>query len=137
MDKDETAQDEIVSIGCHMANFPARVEPALDKLVLLFKGVFELCESRRASPLGIAAMIGVAQWFSLMARSFFSIFDEVYIFARLEPGKVIVDVPEAVITELIVFVLLSPLLVANLTREFDPLLVATDASSSFGFGASA
>ena len=72
-----------------------------------------------------------------MPRSFFSVFDEVYVFARLEPGKVIVEVPEAVITELIVFVLLSPLLVANLTRKFDPLLVATDASSSFGFGASA
>ena len=41
-----------------------------------------------------------------------------------------------VVDELATFALLAPLLVADLTREFHPLLTATDASPSFGFGAS-
>ena len=70
-DKDETAQDELIGIGCHLVNSPARVQPALTKLVALLKAIFELVMVRRASPHCIAAIIGVAQWFALMALSFF------------------------------------------------------------------
>ena len=35
-----TAQDDILGIGCHMANAPARVEPALSKLVSFLKDMF-------------------------------------------------------------------------------------------------
>jgi len=71
-----------------------------------------------------------------MSRPFLSIFDRVYVFARRPEEKLPIDLPTNVIDELITFAFLSPLLVADLTRDFHPLLAATDASPSYGFGAS-
>ena len=136
VDKDETVEDHVTAIGCHLANHPARVEPALEKLGNVLRAIFDLNHTRRASPLGIAALLGVMQWLALMARPFLSIFDRVYVFARRPEEKVPIDLPTDVIDELVTFALLTPLLVADLTREFHPLLAATDASPSFGFGAS-
>ena len=112
------------------------MEPALDKLAQVLCGIFDLNRTRKASPLGVAALLGVMQWLALMARPFLSIFDNVYVFARRPEEKTIIDVPSGVMTELITFALLTPLLVADLTRVFHPLLAASDASPSFGFGAS-
>ena len=39
-------------------------------------------------------------------------------------------VPDIVIDELLVFAVLAPLLIADLTRPFRPLVAATDASLS-------
>ena len=75
------------------------------------------------------------QWMALMARQLWSIFDRVYVCARLELGKEIIDLLADVMSELATFVLLTPLQLADLTREIHPLLTATDASPSFGFGA--
>ena len=136
VDKDETVEDHVTAIGCHLANDPARIEPALEKLGNVLRAIFDLNRTRRASPLGIAALLGVMQWLALMARAFLSIFDRVYVFARRPEEKLPIDVPIDVMDELIIFVMLSPLLVADLTREFHPLLAATDASPSYGFGAS-
>ena len=33
VDKDESLKDSITALGCHVANYPVRVEPALDKLI--------------------------------------------------------------------------------------------------------
>ena len=71
VDKDETVEDQVTAIGCHLANDPARVEPALDKLVQVLCAIFDLGRTRRASPLGIAALLGVMQWLALMARPSF------------------------------------------------------------------
>ena len=71
-----------------------------------------------------------------MARPFFAIFDGVYEYARREPRNAPQRVPDSVIDELPTFAVLAPLLIADLTRPFYPLLFATDASPSYGFGAS-
>ena len=136
VDKDVTVEDNVTAIGCHLANDPARVEPALDKLSQVLCAIFDLNRTRKASPLGIAALLGVMQWLALMSRPFLSIFDAVYVFARRPEEKMAIDVTDDVMTELITFALLTPFLVADLTREFHPLLTATDASPSYGFGAS-
>ena len=136
VDKDETVESEVTAIGCFLANDPPRIEPALEKLGNVLSAIFDLHRTRRASPLSLAALLGVIQWLALMARAFLSIFDHVYLFSRREEGQTIIDVPDEVFDELATFALLTPLLVADLTREFHPLLAATDASPSFGFGAS-
>ena len=71
-----------------------------------------------------------------MARPFFAIFDCVYEYARRESRNVPQRVPDLVIDELLAIAVLAPLLIADLTRLFYPLLVATDTSPSHGFGAS-
>ena len=130
-------KDSITALGCHATNDPARVEPALDKLARVSLGILDLVHAQWASPLAVAAILGVAQWFALMSRSFFSVFNEAYSFARLEPRSEQQHVPDGVAHEFLVFVLLAPLLVADLTRQFFPTLVACDAAPEFGFGVSA
>ena len=45
-------------------------------------------------------------------------------------------VPAACLDEMLLFLSLSPLLVADLEREFCPIIATCDASPSFGFGVS-
>ena len=135
--KDVNVETSITGLGCELSNSPPKVEPAWARLGHLLAGVFELAETRKASPLGVAAALGVAQRFALMSRSFLSIFDDVYGFARLDDGETVRDVPDGVVQELLVFAALSPLLVADLSRDFHPLLMACDAAPEYGFGVSA
>ena len=58
-DKDETAQDSITAIACHLANEPARVEPDLAKLCEL--GIFDLALHKQSSPHAMSALLGVAR----------------------------------------------------------------------------
>ena len=63
-------------------------------------------------------------------------FDRSYGSARQEPPHDARDVPQACISELFLFAVLSPLLVADLERDFCTTLVTSDASPSYGFGVS-
>lgn len=65
-----------------------------------------------------------------------SVFHEVYDTQRKQPLDTPVSIPPGALGELLVFTLLAPLLVADLEREFLPLLACSDASPSFGFGVS-
>ena len=80
VDKDETVENQVTAIGCFLTNDPPRIEPALDKLANVLCAIFDLHRTRKASPLGLAALLGVMQWLALMSRPFLSIFDQVYIF---------------------------------------------------------
>ena len=135
-DKDENIQDSITALGCHVANSPIRVEPALDKLINYCAGTIDLVLRRRGSPVAVNALLGVAQWFALMARGMFAVFDEIYEFVRREPQDTPQLIPDSVAHELLVFMLLAPLLVADLTRQFFPALAACDAAPEYGFGVS-
>ena len=88
------------------------------------------------SPLQLTALLGVMQWHALLNRPSLSIFHEVYAFTRSVPSSEAVLVPDAVIQELLVFVLHTQLLQADVTRPWCDTVIATDASPSFGFGVS-
>ena len=77
----------------------------------------------------------MCQWFAILARPTFSIFDEIYAFVR-DPTDTPVHVPVVVRRELLLFAAVAPLLSASLARRFSNILVATDAAPEFGFGVS-
>ena len=74
------------------------------------------------------------EWFALLQRSFFSIFDAVYKFVRRQPPLETVRVPGEVLDEMLVTLLLAPLLSVDLDRQPVQELIATDAAPEFGFG---
>jgi hypothetical protein len=135
-DKDDHLKDTITGLGCLLTNGPARVEPLPSRVAEALAGTLDLLRTKRASPLGVAALLGVDQWMAQMARGSFSVFDKVYAFVRLEPGKEVCDVPQDVLHELLVFALLIPLLAADLERPLSPVLMACDAAPEYGFGVS-
>ena len=82
------------------------------------------------------SILGIDQWFCLLSQPHFSCFRETYSFVSREPGDVPVKVPLAVRDELMLFCALAPLLSADLSRDWLPLVTATDAAPEFGFGTS-
>ena len=135
--KDVTLASEVTALSCDLFNDPARAEPAATRLGKALCRALDLLTHPSASPRGVHALLGVWQWFGLLQRGFFSIYDSVYDFVRLEPEFGVKPLPSNVINEFLTTLLLSPLLVASLDRFPLPLLVATDASPDFGFGVAA
>jgi hypothetical protein len=84
----------------------------------------------------MAEYMGSLQWYDLLCRPKLSCYDSVYEYMRLEPQREVMDVPTLVIDELLTSVALSAWWSVPLHREFAPLLLATDASTSYGFGGS-
>ena len=105
-----------------------------DKLAKLFGGLVGLLKEPRASPRGFAAFLGLLQWFFQLQRGFFSILAECHEFARREPQDLVQPLGLRVQEELEVSLCLLPLLPASLTRPYSTELLATDASTDFGFG---
>lgn len=124
----------VTALGCDLSNNPAKVEPASGKLVQTLARTLDLLRIGHASPRAVHACLGVWQWFALMQRSFFSIFDSIYDFVQKEPADQLLKLPLAVSDELLLAVMLAPLLSARLDREPLRTMVATDASADFGFG---
>jgi len=133
-DKDVTGADTIVALGCVLSNDPPWVEPELPKLFSLMLGIVGLCERRRATSDALSSILGTAQWFCQITRWPYSCFLKVYEAARREPMGEQHPVTRAVLDELLTFLLLVPLLPANLERPFAPFVGATDAAPEFGFG---
>ena len=134
--KDETACADIVALGCELASSPPCAHADTKKLWPVLNAIAELQRTRRASPLGLNAVLGVGQWFAILSRPHFSCFDKVYEFVRREPGDLLQPVPRAVLDELLIFAALSPLLTAALDRQWCTTVVATDAAPEFGLGVS-
>ena len=59
------------------------------------------------TPLQLASLMGLAQWYCLLNRPLLSVFNESYAFVRKQPGSLLVLVPVAVKHELLLFVCLS------------------------------
>ncbi|CAE7942083.1 unnamed protein product [Symbiodinium sp. KB8] len=132
--KDVTLEASMTALGCELSSRPGAVEPSASKLAPLFAALLDVTVRKRASPWGMNRALGVEQWFCLLSRPFFSVFNEVYDFVRREPPREQCTVPPSVCAELSVATFLMPLLGADLTRQFLPFLVASDASPDFGFG---
>jgi hypothetical protein len=103
----------------------------------LLDAVTDLADSEWASPAGVAAFLGVAQWYDLLRRLQLSVFERVYDFCSGAKATVcsLQIIPNGVMQELLLDVILSAFGTVDMRLPFLPLLGATDASSSFGHGA--
>jgi len=116
--------------GTHLAANAGKLGTVLPALV-------ELLSVRQIAPLGLAGLLGVVQWFDQLARPLFSVLDTVYEFERRAGPRTRQALSDCHLSELLVVLALAPLWEADLTRTWLPQLVASDASTSFGFGACA
>ena len=91
---------------------------------------------RRASPVAVRAFVGTLQWYDLLERTKLAVYDEVYAFAASEPENVRRCVPSTCLCELLCGVVLGPFWGFDMRRPYQPLIVASDASTSFGLGVS-
>ena len=107
------------------------------KLAVVLPALVELLSVRQVAPLGLAGLLGVVQWFNQLARPLFSVLDTVYEFERRAGPRTRQELSDCHLSELLVVLALAPLWEADLTRPWLPQLVASDASTSFGFGACA
>eukprot|EP00439_Symbiodinium_sp_Y106_P070151 s430_g12.t1 len=134
--KDVTLQESVTALGCDLSNDPAIAEPSLDKILRTVARTLDVLHRGEASPRALHSLLGVWEWFSLLQRTFFSIFDDVYSFVRRVPEHSVEQLPDNVMNELLVTLLLAPLLAVSLDREPLQMLVATDAAPEYGFGMS-
>ena len=132
--KDVTLQPCMTALGCHLSAATATAEPATEKLVPLFLAWLDVLQKGSASPCGLNRALGVHQWFCLLQRPLFSVFNTVYEFVLQEPATTCVKLPECVCSEIAVATFLMPLLGADLSRPFLPRLTASDAAPEYGFG---
>ncbi len=108
--------------------------PPVARMWSLLRGVQALLRARRALPGAVRAFMGALQWYDLLERAKLAVYDEVYGFAAAEPQKERCCVPLSVLGELLCGVVLRPFWGFDMRRSHQPLVVASDASTSFGFG---
>jgi hypothetical protein len=136
--KDVNAESHMVALGCDLSAEPPSVEPHSCKLFALFAAFLSLLQEPVASPKALSRALKVAQWFCLLQRPMFAVFDMVYEFVRegATNQHMPVPLPVPVRNEIAVATFLMPLLGADLSRNFLNKLTACDACPDFGFGVS-
>ncbi len=132
--KDVTASDTLTGMGCSLTGDPPQARPDATSIARCVLAVWALESVTRATPAAFSSLLGTCQWFALLKMQFFSIFRAVYVFARLEPLDVLALIPSKARDELCLFAALAPLLVADLAKDFIPLITASDAAPEYGFG---
>jgi hypothetical protein len=85
---------------------------------------------------GLAAVLGIVEWFDQLARPLFPTLDEVYAFTQQNHPRTSIGLQSDHLLELHLVLALAPLWEADLTRPRPSEIEATDASASFGFGIS-
>ena len=109
--------------------------PQGSRLCELIDAVIDIAEHPRASPGAVGAFLGVLQWHDLLRRLKLSVFAEVYRFTGDATDWKVVDVPPAVLVELVVDIVLSAFTSVDMGLPYLGFLGATDASTEFGHGA--
>ena len=102
--KDVTLASEMTALGCELRNEPPIAEPVIDKLSEPCLGGLGLITDPLASPLGLNAWLGLAQWCCLPQRLCFSVFDDAYDFVWLSPDNVRRSVGEACLSEVLTLI---------------------------------
>ena len=134
--KDVDAQLCASALGCELSNSPAKAEPSASRVASCTASIIDLILHPFASPTSVNSILGVLQWFCLMQRCAYSVFDCIYSFVRLDEPDVRRVVPSEVLNELLMSVCLLPLMTADFSRPWHPEFTACDASGAFGFGVS-
>ena len=94
-----------------------------------------LHSQQAGSPKQVQRLLGTMQWFDLLVRPKLSIYSSIFEFT-LSGADDVTLLPEKVLAELACSLCLGIFWRCDLRRPFLPLLGATDASASFGLGAS-
>ncbi len=136
VEKDIDLADSLTGPGCELTASPAAASPERSKLLSVLLATLGLDARRHASPKAVHSLLGLDQWFCLLSRPHFSCFRDAYAFVVREPSELPIAVPRSVVDELMLFCSLAPLLTADLSREWLPLITATDAAPEYGFGSS-
>ena len=132
-DKDVNDVHNATCLGIDLVDGSFWDAPAARTLAAI-EDIVALTRKPRTTPLAMAEFMGGLQWYDLLCRPKLSCYDSVYDFMRLEPQREHTAVPPMVIDELLTSVALTAWWSVPLHREFAPLLLATDASTGFGFG---
>jgi hypothetical protein len=132
VEKDINLATRLTGLGCELSSAPPCAAPDRDKLESVLLATLGIEGSKFASPKAIHSLLGIDQWFCLLSRAHFSCFRDAYSFVTKGPGDVPVQVPQGVLDELMLFCALAPLLTADLSRDWLPLVTATDAAPEFG-----
>ena len=135
--KDVTAEVSSTGVTCVGVDVcdGTFLAPARNKLGLVLVGTTHLLTSDvEITPVGLAALLGHKSWFAQLSRPLYSCFLAVYDFARRSNSDVAQSLPTSCACELLTFLLLAPVLEADLRRPWLSNIVACDASSVYGFG---
>ena len=89
-----------------------------------------------ASPDEIERILGTLQWFDLLNRPKLSVYSLVYKYVQSPRGAEFKGCFGDVMAEIVLGTVLGVYWRTDLTRSFIPMLSASDASTSFGFGVS-
>ena len=108
--------------------------PAVHKLAQLLHALSLLVDSDspvKVSPIGPGAVLGVCQWFDLLARPLLSVFFQCYEFARRMPQATPQTLLANVRGELFLCLSVAPLWEVDLQRPWSSTIVANDAADEF------
>ena len=116
-----------------------RLAPNPEKLVAWLQAVQQLRlsstdDTPSLSPLQMMTGLGVPHWFGQLKRGIYSVFHHVYQHTLLPNTKTVHPLSASAWAELLLFGILTPLVEVDLTSGWHPHVLATDASSVFGFG---
>jgi hypothetical protein len=134
--KDVNESTDCTLIGVELQD-GRRLAPARDKLALVLVGLVHLLinSSIETTPLELQTILGHLAWFALLTRPVFSSLHEVYADARRD-GSSKSRLRGECLAELTLFLMLLSFIDADLTRPWADIVVASDASPSYGFGVS-
>ena len=100
----------------------------------LLEAVLDLARGSICSPRALASLLGSLQWLNLLNRPLFSCPHVTYALARAQPEDELITVWPHVFSEIMHNLCLCPMWIVDLCAPWSSTLVATDASSSYGFG---
>ena len=132
-DKDDATDGECVGVELVVGRWWC---PPVPRMWSLLRAVRALLVQRQACPAGVRAFLGTLQWYDLLERAKLAVYDEVYKLAASEPEKLRRCVPTACLCELLCGVVLGAVWGFDVRRSHQPVVLASDASTSFGFGVS-
>jgi len=133
-DVDQVTDGVAIGIQLDRGLYLAPASSSLCNLLLVIVHLVTVFPQPLVTPLEIAAVLGVAQWFCLLNRSLFSSFYHIYEFVRTEPQNVRIHMSSEAMRELAIIACLAIYFEADLTRSWSEDIFASDASSSFGLG---
>jgi hypothetical protein len=131
--KDVNGEPNATVIGIDVVD-GTRLAPSSCKLAVWLTALVGLCNNPQLSPKEASMFLGLPHWFGQLSRGTYSAFNAVYPFTRLTPDHAELHLPPGALAELLLFGLLTPSLEVDLRRPWNPVLVASDATPSWGFG---
>ena len=133
--KDVTWATDATVVGVNVEKGLALAAPP-GRCISLFVSVLQLTSAALVTPRQVLEILGVLQWFDLLCHRKLSVYNAIYAFTRTEPATTELVLPPAVRDELFMPLCSGIYWYTPLDKPWASWVGATDASSSFGFGAS-